>query len=41
MRVQAIAVMNAGRSLEVKKNEEWLGAILSTVGSGFTQNAPM
>ena len=40
-RVQTIAVTNAGRSSEVKKNEEWLGVIPSTVGGGFTLNAPM
>ena len=41
MRVQAIAVMNAGRSSEVKKKEEQLGVIPSTVSSSFTQNAQM
>ena len=41
MKVQAIAAMNAGRCSEVKKKEEQLGAIPSTVGGGFTPNTQM
>ena len=33
--------MNAGKSSDVKKKQEQLGAIPSTVGGGFTPNVQM
>ena len=41
MRVPVPTVTNAGRCSEVKKKEEWWGAIKSTADSGSTQNVQM